>query len=94
MIKSAFIIQPESNQDFYGKSTFKSCYFFLPQLFPFYFFFLSLVVFSHGPIGYKNQVYNYIPGFYSCYVLSKQWPNYSSHLGEFFISWHNNNYNN
>ena len=57
-------------------------------------FFLKFVVFSLGPIGYKNQVYNYIPGFYSCYVLSKQWPNYSSHLGEFFISWHNNNYNN
>ena len=93
MIKSAFIIQPESNQDFYVKSTFKSCYFFPPlTVFILWTFFLSLVVFSLGPIGYKNQVYNYIlynyiPGFYSFYRVSSGqiilviWVN--------LFSWHN-----
>ena len=61
-IESAFIIQPESYQDFYVKSTFKSCFFFSPLTVSILNFFLSLFVFSLSPIGFKNQVYNYMTG--------------------------------
>ena len=60
MIKSAFIIQPESNQDFMLNQHLSPLFSFLTV--SILYFFLSLFVFSPGPIGYKNQVYNYITG--------------------------------
>ena len=59
MIKSAFIIQPESNQDFMLNQHLSPLFSFLTV--SILYFFLSLVVFSPGPIGYKKpgiQLYN------------------------------------
>ena len=57
MIKSAFIIQPESNQDLYVKSTFKSFFFSPVTVFILYFFLKFVGFFPMAQLAIKTRYY-------------------------------------